>query len=224
MQESQLLDVVLIVVAGVVLFRLYTVLGKRTGNERTRDLFRLGRTQPSPNAGDNVIKLPDTAAKPEQARESSGGAIAQGVIELKAADKSFDADKFLAGAKSAYEIILTAFAKGDRDTLRPLLNDEVFHAFDGVVRGREDRKEKVQFTFVGFKDVKIVDAGVRGQSGEVTVSFAAQFISATQDSTGRVTDGDTKAVRDVTDIWTFARDIRSRDPNWVLVATSGDHS
>ena len=223
MQESQLLDVVLIVVAGVVLFRLYAVLGRQTGNERTRDLFRLGRTQSAPNAGDNVVKLPESAAKPEQARESAGGTIAQGVVELKAADKSFDADKFLAGAKSAYEIILTAFAKGDRDTLRPLLNDEVFHAFDEVIRGREQRKERVQFTFVGFKEVKIADAGVRGQSGEVTVSFAAQFISATQDSNGSVTDGDTKAVRDVTDIWTFARDIRSRDPNWVLVATSGDH-
>jgi len=225
MPESQLLDVVLIVVAGVVLFRLYTVLGRRTGNERTRDTFRIGGAQPAPNAGDKVLKLPDSEIAPaDQSREGAAGTVAQGVRDLKLADKSFDADKFLAGAKSAYEIILSAFAGGDRSTLRPLLGDDVYRVFDDVVRGREQRKEKVTFTFVGLKDAKILDAGVRGQSGEVTVSFAAQFISAAQDTNGRVIDGDVKSVRDVTDIWTFARDIRSRDPNWVLVATTGDQS
>jgi len=225
MPDSQLLDVVLIVVAGVVLFRLYTVLGRRTGNERTRDTFRIGGAQPAPNAGDKVLKLPDSGVAPaDQSREGVAGTVAQVVSDLKLADKSFDADKFLAGAKSAYEIILSAFAGGDRSTLRPLLGDDVYRVFDDVVRGREQRKEKVTFTFVGLKDAKILDAGVRGQSGEVTVSFAAQFISATQDTNGRVIDGDVKSVRDVTDIWTFARDIRSRDPNWVLVATTGDQS
>ena len=225
MQDSQLLDVVLIVVAGVVLFRLYTVLGRRTGNERTRGGFRIGGAQPAPIASDDVLNLPDAGAtKTTQQREAPSGAVAQGVADLKLADKSFDIDKFLAGAKSAYEIILTAYASGDRDTLRPLLSDEVFHVFDGVIAGRAQRKEKVALTFVGFKDVKVVDAGLRGQSGEVTVSFAAQFISATKDATDQVIDGDTKAVRDVTDIWTFARDIRSRDPNWVLVATTAEPS
>jgi predicted lipid-binding transport protein (Tim44 family) len=102
------------------------------------------------------------------------------------------------------------------------LSEEVYAAFDGVIRGREQRGEKVAFTFVGFKDTKVAHAAVKGKNGEVTVAFGAQFISATSDKSGGIIDGDTKTVRDVTDVWTFSRDFRSRDPNWVLVATSGD--
>src|SRR5260370_742277 len=84
------------------------------------------------------------------------------------------------------------------------------------------RRGKVAFTFVGFKDAKVAHAAVKGKNGEITIAFGAQFISATSNKTGGIIDGDTKTVRDVTDVWTFSRDIRSRDPNWVLVATSGD--
>jgi predicted lipid-binding transport protein (Tim44 family) len=223
MQDSQLLDIVLIVVAGVVLFRLYTVLGRRTGNERTRDNFRLRGPQPAPTAADKVVNLPDRDAfNPDKPRESAGDPVARGILDLKLADKAFETDKFEAGAKSAYELVLTAFANGDRTTLRPLLSEDVFAAFDGAIRAREQRGEKVAFTFVGFKDVKIVHAGLKGRSGEITVAFGAQFISATQGSDAKVIEGDTKTVRDVTDVWTFARDVRSRDPNWTLVATSGE--
>jgi predicted lipid-binding transport protein (Tim44 family) len=224
MQDSQLLDIVLIVVAGVVLFRLYSVLGRRTGNERPRGTFsRWTRPQPASNAGEGVVNVPEsTPANVASARDAETDPVARGLLDLKLADKGFDTDKFLSGAKAAYEMILTAFAQGDRATLRPLLSEEVYAAFDGVVRTREQKKEKVDFTFVGFKDVKIVQAGVKGRNGEVTVAFGAQFISATRDEGGHVSEGDTKTVRDVTDVWTFSRDARSRDPNWLLVATSGD--
>ncbi len=223
MPESQLLDVVLIVVAGVVLFRLYSVLGRRTGNERTRDSFRLRGPQPAPSAGDNVLRLPEQGtAKPDQPRETASDPAAQGLLDLKLAEKTFETERFVSGAKSAYEIVLTAFANADRNTLRPLLSEEVYAAFDGVIRGREQRGEKVAFTFVGFKDAKVAHAAVKGKNGEITIAFGAQFISATSNKTGGIIDGDTKTVRDVTDVWTFSRDIRSRDPNWVLVATSGD--
>jgi predicted lipid-binding transport protein (Tim44 family) len=118
-------------------------------------------------------------------------------------------------------MILTAFAKADRATLKPLLADEVFSAFDATIAGRDQRGEKVAFTFVGFKDVKIVHAALKGRTAEITVAFGSQFISAVTDAHGTVIEGDAKAVRDVTDVWTFARDVRARDPNWSLVATSG---
>jgi predicted lipid-binding transport protein (Tim44 family) len=117
---------------------------------------------------------------------------------------------------------LTAFAAGDRAGLRPLLSDEVYGAFDSVIRSREERGEKVAFTFVGYKDAKIVGASLKGRMAEVTAAFGAQFISATTDKNGNIVEGDGKTVRDVTDVWTFARDVRARDPNWTLVATSGD--
>lgn len=223
MQESQLLDIVLIVVAGVVLFRLYSVLGRRTGNERSRDSFRLGGPQPAPTPGDNVVALPDrTAFQPDQPRDNTGDPVARGILDLRLADKAFETEKFVAGAKAAYEMILTAYANGDRAALRPLLSEEVYAAFEQVIRGREQRTEKVAFTFVGFKDVKVVHAAVKSRTGEITVAFGAQFITATRDAKGQVIEGDSKTVRDVTDVWTFCRDLRARDPNWSLVATSGE--
>lgn len=214
MPESQVLDIILIAIAGVVLFRLYTVLGRRTGHERQ---------QSAPNANDNVVALPErNALKPDAAPSNTNDPVARGLLDVKLADKTFESEHFLSGAKSAYEMILTAFAAGDRAALRPLLNDEVYGAFDSVIKSREERKETVTFTFVGYKDAKIVQASLKGRTADVTVAFGAQFISATTDKDGNTVEGDHKTVRDVTDVWTFARDVRARDPNWTLVATSGD--
>ncbi|HXC57525.1 MAG TPA: Tim44/TimA family putative adaptor protein [Rhizomicrobium sp.] len=209
------------VVAGVILFRLYTVLGRRTGNERPpQQSFRLSGNPPAdaPPAKDNVIALPSRA---EQIAERPADPVASGLFDIKLADRSFETEHFLAGARSAYELIVTAFARGDRGALRPLLGPEVFAAFDQVIAGREQRKEKVEFTFVGFKDVKIVHAALKGRAAEITVAVGAQFISATLGGDGQLLEGDAKSVRDVTDVWTFSRDIKARDPNWLLVATSG---
>jgi predicted lipid-binding transport protein (Tim44 family) len=131
-------------------------------------------------------------------------------------------DHFIQGAKRAYEIIVVAFAQGERETLRPLLNDDVFAAFDAVITERKARQEKIEFTFVGFSDAKITAASLSGSAAGITVSFVAQFISVTSNAEGTVLQGDAKAVRSVTDIWTFERDIKSSDPNWRLVATSGE--
>jgi predicted lipid-binding transport protein (Tim44 family) len=225
MPNSQFLDILLIaMVAGIVLFRLYTVLGRRTGSERPpQDRYGLGApSKPSTakpsTGGDNVVVLP---ARTEAAAERPADPIARGLLDIKQADRDFDADHFLAGARAAYETIVTAFAAGDRAALKPLLSDDVFKAFDAVIGGREERKEKVEFTFVGFKELKISEAVMKGRMADITVSISAQFISATLNANGAVTDGDPKSVREVTDVWSFARDVRSSDPNWALVATSG---
>ena len=216
MADSEVLDIILIALAGIVLFRLYTVLGRRTGHERQQP-------QPSPTSGDNVLPMPERALpKLEQGQVAVPDSVAQGILDIKLADKTFETEHFLSGAKAAYEIILTALAAGDRAQLRPLLNDEVYSAFDAVIRSREERNERVTFTFVGFKEAKIAQASLKGRTAEITAAFHAQFISATTTTDGRVVEGDTKTVRDVTDVWTFSHDVRARDPNWMLVATSGD--
>jgi predicted lipid-binding transport protein (Tim44 family) len=147
--------------------------------------------------------------------------IARGLFDIRQADRNFDADHFVAGARHAYELIVTAFAANDRAALKPLLSAEVYGAFDSVMRARESRNEKVTFTFVGFKDSKITEAVLKGKLADVTVSFVAQFISATTDANDAVVDGDPKSVREVTDVWSFEHNVRASDPNWTLVATSG---
>src|SRR6185312_11365982 len=172
----------------------------------------------APRDAANVIALPNRS---EQIADRPADPVARGLFDIKLADREFDTDHFLAGTRGAYEIIVTAFARGDRTALKPLLSSEVYAAFDQVISGREQQKQTVEFTFVGFKDVKIVHAALKNRAAEITVAIGAQFISATHGADGQVVEGDTKSVRDVTDVWTFTRDVHARDPNWLLVATSG---
>lgn len=220
MVSSQLvLIVVAAMIAGVVLFRLYTVLGRRTGNERDpqeRLTSRWGR--PTGNLTQLPPQRPATAdmAGPKPFNETE-----RGLLDIKLADRSFEAERFLAGAKKAHELIVTAYAEGDRGALRPLLSDEVYAAFDRAIKERDQRREQIKFTVVGYKDAKITQACVKARTAEVTVTFQVQIISSTTNADGTLVDGDPTAVRDITDIWTFARDTESRDPNWTLIATSG---
>ena len=219
MLSSQLLFIlVLATIAGLILFRLYTVLGRRTGNERP-PMDRLGNLRRNSNQGEAAtpVLLPgqNHTAPPLDSTQNA-------LLGIKLADPKFEVDHFIQGAKRAYEMIVVAFAQGERETLRPLLNDDVFAAFDAVITERKARQEKIEFTFVGFSDAKITAASLSGSAAGITVSFVAQFISVTSNAEGAVLQGDSKAVRSVTDIWTFERDIKSTDPNWRLVATSGE--
>jgi predicted lipid-binding transport protein (Tim44 family) len=223
MPDPQFLGIFLIaLVAGVILFRLYSVLGKRTGHEPPpQERYRMGGNAPA-DAPPAVTALP-AATRPEQpVAAKPTDPVSRGLLDIKLADRSFESDHFVQGARGAYETIVTAFARGDRVALKPLLSDEVYAAFDQVITARAGRNETVDFTFVGFKDAKVVHATLKGRSAEVTVAFGAQFISATKDASGAVIEGDDKTVRDVTDVWTYARDTRARDPNWTLIATSGE--
>jgi predicted lipid-binding transport protein (Tim44 family) len=223
MADSQLLGILLIaMVAGVILFRLYTILGRRTGNEREPQerLRRVAGAMP-PARADNVVALPDRASTPAEQQSGANDPVARGLLDIKLADRQFETERFLDGARHAYEMIVTAFAARDRATLRPLLSDEVYAAFDAVMRGHEERKETVAYSFAGFKSVRITHAALKAPNAEITLEFAAQFTSTTTDGSGAVIEGDPKTVRDVTDVWSFARDTRAGDPNWTLVATSG---
>ena len=222
MANMQLLDIFLIaMVAGVILFRLYTVLGRRTGHERPpQENYRLSAPRPGEDGAIAAGEGPSIARPASSNRPADP--LTGGLLDIQLADRSFDKDHFIAGARAAYETIVTAFAKNDRAALRPLLSEEVTAAFEGAMRGREERGDKVTFTFVGFQEVKIITAALKGRMAEITLTFDAQFISATTDAKDALIDGDSKTVRSVIDTWTFSRDVRARDPNWTLVATSGE--
>jgi predicted lipid-binding transport protein (Tim44 family) len=233
MSSSALIEIVfLAAIAAFIAFRLYSVLGRRTGNERTPfdpiQRERIEARRPQQPAEDNkVVQLPP---RPQpvprtpvvdsiESKLPADSALAKGIAELRAADRTFSADVFLGGAKVAHEMIAKAFAEGDRRTLKPLLSEDVYRGFDDAIAAREKAGNKVEFSFVGLKQATLEEVSLRGRLAEITVKFVSELISATRDAAGAVIEGAAGAVREVTDVWTFARDPRSSDPNWKLVAT-----
>jgi predicted lipid-binding transport protein (Tim44 family) len=235
-----ILTVAFLVVAVVIFLRLRSVLGRRTGNERPPfDPFtRRAPGARAPAATDEkVISLPARRSVPDEAPAADaasastavdqrirslapeGTALSEGLKAIAAADRDFDPDGFLRGARGAYEMIVTAFAEGDRKTLKPLLGREVYDGFVAAISQRETRLETIEFKFVGIDKAEITEASLKNSTAQVTVRFLSKLISATRDKDQAVIDGDPVKVSDVTDIWTFARETASRDPNWKLIAT-----
>lgn len=216
-------------------FRLYSVLGRRTGNERPpfdpmnqRERIDTRRTT-SAAKDDNVVPLPRSrdAVRPPvvvggvEAKIAPASPLAAGIEQVRQADRNFDPDGFVSGAKAAHEMIAKAYAQGDRSTLKPLLSDDVFASFDAAIGAREKAGHKIDFSFIGLKLANLEEVSLRGRIAEVTVRFVSELISATRDAAGAVIEGAAGVVREVTDVWTFARDTRSGDPNWKLVSTAG---
>lgn len=206
--------IIFALVAGFLAFRLYSVLGRRTGTEQRRDPFVAAR--------DKVVVLPPRGAAVEMPREPASaptGSVATQIAGVKAADPGFDETAFLRGGRGAFEIIVNAFAKGDTAALRPLLSDEVYASFAEAIRARQTARETLATNLVSIKAVEIAEAAVEGDSVLVTVRFVSEQINVTGGPDGATVDGDPERVVEKTDLWTFARRPRARDPNWTLVAT-----
>jgi predicted lipid-binding transport protein (Tim44 family) len=219
MGEFQYFDIILFaMVAGFLVLRLRSVLGRRTGNERRRDLFPR-RAAP---AADNVTTLvePDKRLARPTGDVPAGDAVAEGLNRIRRADSSFDHTQFIEGARTAFEMIVAAFAKGDKAELRPLLSDEVFQRFAMAIDERIDAKETLETQIEKLDKVDIVEAQLAGRSAQVTLKLISHQINVTRAMDGSIVDGAPGQPVEKTDYWTFARDTRSTDPNWVLVATS----
>lgn len=222
--------IIFLALAIFIFIRLRSVLGQRTGRERPPyDPYsaRDARAQ----AGDKVVTLPtrnnpETVSRPAEPAEdrwkgiaAEGSAAASGLDAIVAADRSFDIKHFVVGAKAAYEMIVGAFAAGDRKTLKGLLSREVYDGFEAAIKDREAKGDTVENKFVSLNTADVTAAELRNNTAQVTVRFVSQLISATRDKAGNVIDGSPDKVTEVTDVWTFARDVTGRDPNWKLVAT-----
>jgi predicted lipid-binding transport protein (Tim44 family) len=238
-------DIILIgLVAIFLILRLRSVLGKRTGNERppARDPFtppapptaspRVGDAPPASQSGnDNVLPLPNANAppRPSLATTGPGGiratvlpAASAGVAAIRAADPSFDPAAFSAGARAAFTTIVEAFAKGETAALRPLLDSATYGSFDAAIRGRAERKEKAETTLIGFEASDISAAELRGTDAIVTVRFVSEQINVLRNAESQIIDGNPNEVQKVVDLWTFRRDTKSGDPNWLLVKTESE--
>lgn len=226
--------IIFLALAVFIFFRLRSVLGQRTGRERPPyDPYSARDAVRSP-ANDKIVTLPQRPAEPAVSRPAepppppadrwkdvaeTGSSVAAGLDAIVAADASFDAKHFITGARAAYEMIVTAFAEGDRRQLRNLLSREVYDGFDAAIGERESRGETAETRFVSIDGSTITAAELRARSAQITVRFVSKLISVTRGRAGNVIDGNAEKVTDVTDVWTFAREVSSRDPNWKVVAT-----
>jgi predicted lipid-binding transport protein (Tim44 family) len=225
--------IIFLALAVFIFLRLRSVLGQRTGRERP-PYDPYSAREPARPAPENVVALPNRtpdAAAPKPAEEAiepgerwkgvaePGSVLAAGLDAIAAADSGFDAKHFVTGARAAYEMIVTAYAEGDRRTLKNLLAREVYDGFESAITERERKGETVESRFVSIDEAAVTNADLRGKTAQVTVRFHSKLVSATRDKNGNVVDGSADKVTDVTDVWTFARDTSSRDPNWKLVAT-----
>ena len=224
--------IIFLALAVFIFLRLRSVLGQRTGRERPPYDPYSAREAARPAPGDNVVTLPrpaETGPKPVADDEPEtdrwkgvaepGSVTAAGLDAIVAQDPSFDPKHFLTGGRAAYEMIVTAYAQGDRRNLKNLLSREVYDGFEAAIKERESRGETAETRFVSIDKADLIGAEVKAKSAQVTVRFVSQLVSVTRDRAGNVIDGNPDKVTDVTDVWTFARDLSSRDPNWKLVAT-----
>jgi predicted lipid-binding transport protein (Tim44 family) len=210
-------------VAAFLVLRLRSVLGRRTGFERPR---REGPAAYDPQAPRTAAQ--DMPGDLPPATPQVGGArrvvpdprspVGQALMRIRGADPAFDPNAFLDGAEGAFRMIVDAFAKGDRQTLRALLADEVYGGFEGAITSREQNGESQRSEVRAMQEMGIEAADLRGTVADVTVRFVSDQVNLTTARDGSVVAG-AEAVTELTDIWTFQRDLRTGDPTWRLVAT-----
>ena len=200
----QYMDIIfLAVVAGVVLLRLRSVLGKRTGSEK-KDSNLYSYDQPS--AQPTEIKKP--------------------LKNIKYSSNSptdwFNNDDFVNGAKGAYEMIVTNFENGNTKELKPLLEDSVFISFSDVIEKRKKNGEQVEFSFIGIESAEIIYKDLNSSPMEVTVRFISEMITCIKNNKDEIVSGSLNQVQKITDVWTFAKYKNKKTNNWLLLATSAE--
>ncbi len=244
--QIDLFTLLAMIVAVIAVLKLRSVLGRRSDEDDARIERRAReevRNPASATADSKVVTLPrrdrgeepvaetrvDTAEAENRLREFAKGdeTIAEGLLAIRKLDPDFEPGHFVDGARQAYEIIVTSFAEGNKKALKDLLSKEVWEGFTGAISEREARGERVEQNFVGINKADILEAEVKNGVANITLRFVSQLITATRDKAGTVVAGDPTRISDVTDIWTFSRDIstaRARaNPNWRLIATQDAH-
>ena len=218
------IDVLLFgLVAAFLFYRLRSVLGKRTGHEQQRPNPFSPAPESPPETGarrDNVIPLPERLDPARTAEPAAGsGVLSIGLAAIKRSDPGFNEEEFLGGARAAFEMIVDAFSRGDSDALRPLLAPDVMQQFDGAIQQRRAQGETMETVLHSVKAISIAEARMEGSVAIVSVQYVTDQTNVTRDRDGKIVDGDPKAPETITDLWSFSRDVRASDPNWLLIAT-----
>ena len=231
--KIDIFTLIFLVLAVIIILKLRSVLGRKSGDDEARaraaaeardKVVMMPRRQgpASEPAAEGPAATPTAVADAEHKIRTFAGAntqLADGLLAVRRAEQGFEPELFLRGAKQAYEMIVTAFAEGNRKTLRNLLSREVYDGFVVVITERESRGEQIDQSFVGINKADMVEVEVKKDTAQISVRFVSELITATRDKAGVVLAGDPKKIKEIIDVWTFARDISSRDPNWKLVAT-----
>jgi predicted lipid-binding transport protein (Tim44 family) len=211
----------LLVLAGIAVFlilRLKNVLGTREGFEKPITPRQSERPSRQPDLA--VIEGGPDHDIIDHVEEGSDAAVA--LSQMKRLEPSFNVSEFLQGARGAYEMILMGFERGDLAEIKPFLSDEVYETFAQVVEAREQQGLTIEAEFLGVRETSLVDAEfIDGRIAEITVRFVGELTSAVRDNAGEIIEGDPKTPKKQRDVWTFAREMASDDPNWQLVATGG---
>lgn len=242
MGTDNIITLFFLIVAALIFLNLRSVLGKRTGSEKppfdpynreNRDQRSMDSQTQRADDG-KVITLPrrDQASQPTADTFNryqviddfvpAGTDLNDKLRRVYDADPTFEPKQFVDGAKVAYEMIVQGFAEGDRKSLKTLLSNDVYQGFDQAISQREKAGQKVKSTFVGIEKAEISDARLDGSEVTIVMRVVSQLISATYDASGEVIEGNADSVAEVIDSWSFARDTRSRDPNWKLVQTQSE--
>ncbi len=239
--KIDIFTLIFLVLAVIIILKLRSVLGRRTDDDEVRrQRFDEQARTAAAEARDKVVMMPrrpgatadamadgtaatdTTLADAEQKiRTFAAGnpPLIDGLLALHQIDTTFDPEHFMRGAKQAYEMIVTAFAEGNRKTLRTLLSRDVYDGFVAAIAEREARGDQIDQSFVGINKAELMEIEMKKASAQITVKFISELITATRDKAGTVLAGDPKKIKEVIDIWTFSRDTSARDPNWKLIAT-----
>ena len=201
-EAFQYIDIlILAIIAGIVLLRLRSVLGRRTGHEKT-DKTSYNYETPQTSKEEKVIPIePKTSSSTRE-------------------DGWFNNDDFLRGAANAYETIVTNFENGNKDALKPLLSEDVLNSFSSVIDERNSKNETVEFNFIGIEKSEIVHKDLKNNPMEVTVRFISEMITCIKNNKDEVISGSLNQVQKITDVWTFEKIKDKKSSNWLLTATS----
>ncbi|NQV54908.1 MAG: Tim44 domain-containing protein [Rhodospirillales bacterium] len=225
----QFIDIILFaMIAAFLILRLRSVLGRHKDDGRApKNPFSADKS--APPAEDNVVQLPDQSAPNEGVHfdqiigddpenEPLSPALV-GFLEIAKIDPSFDPQEFIGGSRAAFELIIEAFAQGDRESLNSLLSDEVYNNFTSAIDAREEKEEVLENTLIRLVSAEPIEAYLEDTNAFITVKIISEQVNVTLNAKGEAVDGNSNQISEITDIWTFSRDLHSRNPNWKLAAT-----
>ena len=210
--------VILAMIAAFLGLRLYSVLGRRAEHEEESVPQRPDMADKNAQGAQNPQAIPAAAPRVVQL-EGLMPAVERGIRDIASADNRFDLGSFMEGAKGAYEVVLEAFWEGDRETLRDLCDDDVYAGFEGALDAREAAGEQVDNKLIRIEETRIQSASLDGKLARIAVLFVADIAAVTRDKDGNVIAGSLDDAIESRDVWTFSRNVASRDPNWVLDET-----
>ncbi|MFK7944854.1 MAG: Tim44/TimA family putative adaptor protein, partial [Paracoccaceae bacterium] len=217
--SSDMLELLaLMVLAGIVLYRLKSVIGTRTGHEGPPDIVR---RQQQAEASAGPVAVPDADPYDDEPLDQVPEGSQEPLDKIRAVEPGFDLREFTQGARGAYEMILMAYEEGDRSTLQSLLAPDVYKAFESGIKSREEAGLRVEARFIGVREAEVDEIAFEDGSNiaDVSIRFVGELITAVRDQENRIVEGDPNEIRRQADVWTFSREMGSSDPNWLLTGT-----